>query len=117
MKLDKKTLKDMFPHLFKELESDEHKVSIDSIRTNPESGEKAASKKFSNYQPDVVDFIRRCDTPEQAEDIIHFMKKRGEISKSYAQRLSRQLKEKGVRSFGSKKEDNYYFNKAKSGQN
>jgi hypothetical protein len=59
--------------------------------------------------PDVIDFIRRCDTEEQAEEIIAYMEKRGEIEKQYAERLRKQLKDKGVRSFGPKKEENYYL--------
>jgi len=35
------------------------------------------------------------------------MEKRGEISKEYAQKLRAQLKRKGVRSFGPKKEEDY----------
>lgn len=112
LKLDKKKLKDMFPQLSQELESGDHKVSIHSIRTNPETGEKAASKRFSNYQPDVVDFIRRCDTKEQAEEIIQYLKERGEIGEQYAQKLNQQLHTKGVRSFGPKKEENYYFKRS-----
>lgn len=109
MELNKKTLKNLFPHLTKELESKEHKVSIDSVRSDPKVGEKAATDKFSDYQPDVIDFIRRCDTEEQAEEIIQYMEERGEIATQYAQKLTTQLHQKGVRSFGSKKEDNYYF--------
>jgi len=37
------------------------------------------------------------------------MEKRGEIEQQYAEELRRQLKNKGVRSFGPKKEDNYYL--------
>ena len=37
------------------------------------------------------------------------MESRGEISGEYAGRLRKQLKEKGVRSFGSKKEEDYYL--------
>jgi len=40
--------------------------------------------------------------------MIAYMEKRGEISKEYAQKLRAQLKRKGVRSFGPKKEENYY---------
>jgi len=37
------------------------------------------------------------------------MKSRGEINEEYAEELLKQLKEKGLRSFGQKKEDGYYF--------
>jgi hypothetical protein len=38
------------------------------------------------------------------------MEKKGEIKEQYAQKLRRQLRRKGVRSFGPKKEENYYLN-------
>jgi len=71
-------------------------------------GEQASSKRFDGYVPDVIDFIRRCDNEKQAEEIIDFMEERNEINSAYARRLKRQLREKGVRSFGPKKQDDYY---------
>jgi len=109
VEFDKEAFKKMFPNLAKELESDDHNVAINSVRTDVQSGEKATSERFVHYMPDVIDFIRRCDTVEQAEEIIAYLEKRGEIEKQYAEKLRKQLKEKGVRSFGPKKEENYYF--------
>jgi hypothetical protein len=109
LEVDKETFKKMFPNLAKELESDENKVSLNSVRTDERTGENATSERFVHYMPDVIDFIRRCDTEEQAEEIIAYMEKRGEVEKQYAERLRKQLKDKGVRSFGPKKEENYYL--------
>jgi len=109
VEFDKETFKKLFPHLSKELDSDEKKVAINSVRTDAQTGERAVSERFTNYMPDVIDFIRRCDTEEQAEEIITYMEKRGEIKAQYARKLRKQLKKKGVRSFGPKKEENYYF--------
>jgi len=102
----------MFPNLAKELraQTKENKVQVNSIRTIQEDGEEAAaSQRFDHYIPDVIDFIRRCDTDEQAKEIIEYMEKRGEIEIGYALKLKKQLKQKGVRSFGSKKERDYYL--------
>jgi hypothetical protein len=109
LELNKKTFKKLFPNLAEELESSEHRVAVNSVRTDIQTGERAASKRFVRYMPDVIDFIRRCDTEEQAEEIIDYMEKKGEIEKQHAKKLKKQLKEKGVRSFGPKKEENYYF--------
>ncbi len=106
---DKKRFRRMFPHLTKELNGKKQRIVMDSVRSDLETGEKASSDKFSTYIPDVVDFIRRCDSDQQAEEIISYLEKRGEISLDYAQRLRKQLKEKGVRSFGAKKEEGYYL--------
>ncbi|MEM3703774.1 MAG: DUF2095 family protein [Candidatus Bathyarchaeia archaeon] len=109
MEFDKETFKKLFPNLAREIESGENKVAVNSVRTDIKSGEKAAARRFTHYDPDVIDFLRRCDTEEQAEEIIGYMERRGEISKGYAKKLRKQLKEKGVRSFGPKKEENYYL--------
>ncbi|MFQ6081068.1 MAG: DUF2095 family protein [Candidatus Bathyarchaeia archaeon] len=108
MEIDKERFKKMFPHLAKELEAREHRIAITSVRSDIRTGEKASSRKFAGYVPDVIDFLRRCDNEQQAEEIIHYLEKRKEISRQYAQRLRKQLKEKGVRSFGPKKEEDYY---------
>ncbi|MEM3730839.1 MAG: DUF2095 family protein [Candidatus Bathyarchaeia archaeon] len=112
MEFDKETFKKLFPNLARELESGENKIAIDSVRSDIQTGEKAATsskRNFHNYDPDVIDFIRRCDTEAQAEEIIDFMERRGEIKGEYANKLREQLKKKGVRSFGPKKEENYYL--------
>ena len=125
MAIDKKSLKKMFPNLYKELETSENKVSIDAVRKNPLEAEAAAEgeeceeeefgactetpDKLRHFNPSAVDFIRRCDTEAQAEEIIAYLQKKGEITKENAEELRCQLKRDGVRSFGPKKEENYYF--------
>ena len=109
MEIRKESIKKMFPHLCRELEGGDSKVEINSVRTNPEKAEEAISDKFHNYNPTVVDFIRRCDTETEAEAIINFLEKRCELTAEYAKQLRKQLKKEGVRSFGSKKEEGYYF--------
>jgi hypothetical protein len=109
--MDRESIKKMFPNLARELGSEENRVSVNSVRTDLDTGEQAATpERFVHYVPDVIDFIRRCDNEQQAEDIIGYMEKRNEIEKTYGDRLRRQLKQKGVRSFGPKKEEGYYLN-------
>jgi hypothetical protein len=110
LELEKEAFKKMFPTLAKELGSGENKVSVNSVRTDDKAGERHVARgKFAQYLPDVIDFIRRCETLEQAEEIIGYMERRGEIDGLYAEKLRKQLKEKGVRSFGAKKEEDYYL--------
>jgi len=108
MEIDKKRFKSMFPYLSEEMENKQNRVAISSIRSDIRTGEHAASKRFDGYVPDVIDFIRRCDNEKQAEEIIDYLEERNEINSAYARRLKRQLREKGVRSFGPKKQDDYY---------
>jgi len=109
MEMDKRRFRKMFPNIAKELETKEYRVSINSVRSDTETAEKASANKFVGYMPDVIDFIRRCDTNQQAEEIVDYLAKRGEISQEYATRLKQQLRKKGVRSFGTKKEEGYYL--------
>lgn len=109
MEIDWEEFRKRFPHLAMELDGEGSKVPITSFRSDSEAAERAISKKFEGYTPDVIDFIRRCDTEEQAGEIIEYLERRREINHEYAVRLRKQLKEKGVRSFGSKKEDDYYL--------
>jgi hypothetical protein len=111
VEIDKKSFKKMFPNLSDELELGAGKVPIDSVRTNSETVENNIVEEFRGFNPTVIDFIRRCNTEAEAEEIILYLEKRGELNSEYAKDLKKQLKEEGVRSFGSKKEDNYYFKK------
>jgi hypothetical protein len=124
MEIDKKSVKKMFPNLVKELEGEENKVKIDSVRANAAKAEEAVSDPdstlldeaeaalpdmFRHYNPTVVDFIRRCDTQQQAEEIICYLLKRGEITAEEAAEVRTQIKKEGLRSLGPKKEEDYYF--------
>ncbi len=109
MAIDKQALKRVFPNLAKELGSEENRIPINSVRTDISRGERANSSSFVHYDPDIIDFLRRCDTRKQAEEIIAYVEKRGEIEKQYADKLRKQLKTEGIRSFGPKKEDDYYL--------
>ena len=109
IEIDEKRFKKMFPNLAKEIFSGENRVAIRSVRSDVKTGEKMAFMSFRGYNPDVIDFLRRCDNEKQAYEIIDYLEKRKEISKEYASQLRKQLRERGVRSFGSKKEDGYYL--------
>ena len=109
MDLEKDKLRKIFPNLAEEIESKNCETRIEAVRSDAATAEKAVAKKFAGYTPDIIDYLRRCDKAEQAEEIICYMEKRQEISSDYAKKLRKQLKTKGVRSFGAKKEDDYYL--------
>jgi hypothetical protein len=125
MAIDKESIKKMFPNLYKELETGDAKISIDALRKNPEEAEADVAEcaeetietevttttpdKLRHFYPSAEDFIRRCDTDQQAEEIIAYLEKRGEITEKCAQSLRSKLKKEGLRGFGPKKEENHYF--------
>jgi hypothetical protein len=109
MEIDNGTFKKVFPHLTEEMEAKESKEAINSTNLGSLTGERVSTKRFDDYNPDVIDFICRCDNEDQAQEIINYIEKRGEIDQEYAQKLRTQLKKKGVRSFGAKREEGYYL--------
>lgn len=95
--------KKKFPNLAKEMEDKVQTVNIGGVRTYD-------VEEFDEIKmPDAVSYLRRCETEEQAFEVIDYLERKGEISKDYADTLRKQLKEKGVRSFGSFKEPDYYM--------
>ena len=111
MKVKENRLRRTFPNLAKEMSECERTIRIHSIRSNVDAAEKKAftERTPANYNPDIIDFIRRCDNNQQAEEMINYMEERSEITHKYALKLRQQLKKRGVCSFGSKKEEGYYF--------
>jgi hypothetical protein len=104
----------MFPNLAKELEQESVAVKINSNKPDSKVKEKIASETFRGYNPDIIDFLRRCNTLEEANEIIDYMEKQKKLSAKYANKFRRQLKEKGIKSFGAKKEKNYYSLRGKN---
>ncbi len=98
--------KESFPVLTEELETGTTKQrKIDGVRGMEEESEPVKIR----YTPSVVDYIRRCDTDEQAVEIVEYLLKQGEISQKEARTIKSQLRAQGIRSFGSKKERDHYL--------
>lgn len=106
--------KKRYPHLAEEIERGTTRLPIRSDRVDAVKGEKTISGNFTQYTPDIIAYLRRCDIEDEAEAIIAFLELRGEISGEYATKLRDQLKLKGIRSFGSKKESDYYLNRTRA---
>ena len=106
--MERDRFKKLFPHLAKEMESGRSKADVND---NIESGEPKANykaRKWAGYDPDIVDFIRRCETVKQAEEVVDYMESRGEITAERAAEIRKQIAEEGLRSFGPKKEEGFY---------
>lgn len=101
-----------FPKLAAEMEESPPAVRIDGVRWQETDRAKTAvapkPAKFAKYEPDTVDFVRRCGTEEEALEIIAFMEQRRQIDAEYAKALRDQLRTRGLRSFGSKKTWGHY---------
>jgi hypothetical protein len=104
-----KEFKDSFPAISDELERGlTQQYKIQGVRaTLSEKSEETPAK--GTYIPGVIDYIRRCDTVNQAIEIVDWMVKRGEITRAEAREIKSQLRSEGLRSFGTKKEKDYYL--------
>lgn len=92
---DKEEFKEKYPHLAKELE-EEPGLVIEGYRVEEEEEEELMD--FSGYNPTVIDFIRRCETDEEALEIINWMEEHGEITPELAKELRIKLVKEGLTS-------------------
>ena len=98
--MEKDRFRKLFPNLAEELEGNESKIVVE-VEARPRG-------KWAGYIPDIIDFLRRCDTDAEGEEIIEYLERKGEITQERALELKEQLREKGIRSFGSRKREGYY---------
>ncbi len=103
VELDKDTLRKKYPNLWGELES------IPAARPH---SRKIQNDMFRGYAPNVIDYLRRCDRSEQAEKTISYLVEHNEITADYAEGLRKQLRERGLRSFGPRKREGFYLKEA-----
>ena len=101
--MERDEFKKRYPALAKEIEQGKGKADL-SFQVEAPNEE----RRFAGYNPGVIDFLRRCNDDEEGLEIIEYMRRRGEVTGEEAEELCAQLREKGVRSFGPKKELGYY---------
>ncbi|MEM1545508.1 MAG: DUF2095 family protein [Candidatus Methanomethylicia archaeon] len=93
---DEETMKVMFPNLYREVKAKRRCIRIDAVRTSIDEAEAIASDP---YKLDVIYFLRKSRNVKEAEEVIAFYERIGEINAEYANSLRKQLHEKGLRSF------------------
>lgn len=108
--VDWERFRKLFPRIAEEMEKGSSKIIIDQFRVHVEHEDRLTARMWASYNPDVVDFIRRCDTVEQAEEVIDYMEGHGEVTGERAAELTRKLREEGLKSFGDKKGRDFYHN-------
>jgi hypothetical protein len=108
--MEKKDFRRLFPHIADEMETGASKVDLREAIEPPPSTEPgyAEDRKYAGFTPGAVDFIRRCRKPKEAEEIISFLEKKGDIKKDEANALRKQLRDSGLKSFGPHKGPGFY---------
>jgi len=119
---EKGELKSKFPHIVEEISGNKKSLKIDSFRTlineNSKRNLQSSKKPYPRelFDPEPIDFIRRCKTVEEAMNILDFVFKRKEISKKDYNSLKNQIKgDDGlialIEKFGGFKKPGYYERK------
>lgn len=115
---DKKELYERFPHLINEITGKKKVVKIESVEGALNSINLNFGKNHPRelVNPSAIDFIRRSKTIEEAFNILDYLLKRKEISKSsYKSIKSKIQQEKSLKSFidkqGGFKSPGYYEKK------
>lgn len=104
---DKDDFAKNYPALDREMkDGNMKKMKIDGVRGKPNQEER---KREQTFLPDIADYIRRCDTTEEAFEIVDYMLKRGKINQTEAKEIKNAIKQKGLRVFGEKKEEGHYL--------
>lgn len=110
-------IREKFPALYAELTNKKMSVKIDKIEDETESlssweDERQSFDPFSNYEPNIFDFLARARTKEEGLEIIDFLTKQGQISAETAKELTEKIKTSGIRCIGSERSPNYYYRKS-----
>ncbi|MCC6042078.1 MAG: DUF2095 domain-containing protein [Candidatus Verstraetearchaeota archaeon] len=103
IEMDIEELRRKYPNLARELEERIMCVEVRGSRTSDED--------FQVGMPDAIDYIRRCKSVQEAEEVISFLERSNQISRSKADELREQLYSQGLESFGPHKEFGYYMKK------
>lgn len=104
MELDVKDFKKKFPHLAEEIVAH----STHTLRKIQYNSEETLKDPLRGYTPTPEDYLRRCKDDKEAEKIIEYLREHGEITHEKAEKLRERIKERGICSFGSRKNDGYY---------
>ncbi|MFX0086061.1 MAG: DUF2095 family protein [Candidatus Hodarchaeota archaeon] len=110
-------LREKFPNLYSELTEKKMSLGIDEIKedlitSTLRDGEKREVDPFSNYEPNIFDYLCRAKTEDEGLEIIKFLEKQNQLSQKSADELRKTLLQDGIRSFGSFRSTGYYFRKA-----
>ncbi|MCS7140114.1 MAG: DUF2095 family protein [Candidatus Nezhaarchaeota archaeon] len=101
IEMDVETLKKKYPNLARELENKIMCIKIKGSRTSDDN--------IRTGLPDAVDYIRRCKSIQEAEEVISYLERTKQITKPRASELREQLYSQGLKSFGPHKEFGYYM--------
>jgi hypothetical protein len=105
MEFDEREFKRKFPHLYEELEDPTTGENEDSESSEVQDAEPNVPDV---YPAEAISYIRRARTNDEAIEVVDYLRRRGELSENAATSILRQIRNQGVRSFGSLKTWGHY---------
>jgi len=115
-KIPLEKLKEHFPALYQEIDQETMKFNLDEqyLGTNElETEEDSTSDPFTNYEPDIFDYLARARTEAEGNELVDFLENQKKITPQIAAEVRKKIKQEGIRSFGPWRAPNYYFQKAR----
>ncbi|MFX0058766.1 MAG: DUF2095 family protein [Candidatus Hodarchaeota archaeon] len=93
---DQQQLEHQYPNLMAEISEGKKIVKINSIRSAPpDKNNNIECYEEDLRNPGAIDFIRRCESKEQAIEILNYLLKRKEITLENFSALKNQINQKG----------------------
>lgn len=119
---DKKELEKFVPTLISEISNEKKTLKIDSVEKESQNASDKremlpeACNSNELIDPGAIDFIRRCTTYEEAFEILDYLLKRKELTKSEYEEFKRKLSQKDglknlIEDSGGFKKPGYYVEK------
>ena len=110
-------LREKFPNLYSELIEKKMSLGIDEVKedlitSTLRNEDKQEVDPFSDYEPNIFDYLGRAQTEDEGLEIINFLEKFDQLSTKSADELRKTLLQDGIRSFGPFRSTGYYFRKA-----
>jgi len=119
---DKDEFDKEFPHLIKEISTRKKSIKIDSVDKDVEQKNEEKHREFNSlypnelYNPNVIDFLRRCTKNEEANEILDYLMERKEITQQDYSKYKNIISQEGglkqlIDEFGGLKRPGYYMKK------
>ncbi len=105
-----------FPNLYSELTDNKMSLEVDQVEedlitSTLREDDKQDQDSFTDFEPNVIDFLTRAKEDSEGLEIINFLENQNQISSKSAEELRERIKNDGIRSFGPLRLSNYYFRK------
>ena len=119
----KKEFAEQYPAIFAEISGenagDSARMRIDEVQADIDqsddvhvpSGDREHEQEkdpLARYEPGVLDFLQRASTKEEAEEVIHFLVDREEITSKLGDQLLNKLEVEGLTAFGPHRSPGHY---------